>query len=186
MIKFRQILTVIIFFALFIGSMFFVIRYDYASVMQMKVPLPTEIDANFSAQINECFIPIASIYGYTLRISSGYRTVEEQEQIYQQGRTVNGHIVTEATGGRSIHNFGLAVDIVDRWREYDIDFDKLGKIGEYCGLEHGDEGDLAHFERRDGLTISQLEVGMRPKPFKLPCVMPLTLQDLQNCGAPEF
>lgn len=186
MIKFRQIITVIVFCILFVGSMSFVIRYDYASVMQMKVPYPTELDANFSKQINECFIPIASIYGYTLRITSGFRTVEEQEQIYQQGRTVNGHIVTEARGGESIHNFGLAVDIVDRWREYDVDFDKLEKIGKYCGLGHGDDGDLAHFERREGLQIAQFEIGMRPKPFELPCVMPLTLQDLKNCGAPDF
>lgn len=195
MFGFRQIFTVVIFLVLFIGSMVFIIRYDYASIMKMPVPLPTEIDSNFSTQINECFIPIASIYGYTLRISSGFRTVEEQEQIYQQGRTINGHIVTEAVGGRSIHNFGLAVDIVDRWREYDIDFNKLEKIAEYCKLEHGDEGDLAHFEYRNGLTTDQLIMGLRPKNLILPCTIMserakagqlLTLKDLQNCGAPKF
>ena len=122
-----------IFLICVIGGLFFIARGDGILVKIKKpVPLPTEINANFLNQVNECFIPIASLYGYTLRISSGFRSVEEQNQTYEQGRVVNGHIVTEAVGGRSIHNFGFAVDIVDRWEEYDIDFDKLGKIGEYC------------------------------------------------------
>ena len=161
---------------------------------KQPVPMPTKINAHFINQVNECFIHIASLYGYTLRVSSGFRSVEEQNQIYQQGRVVNGHIVTEAQGGRSIHNFGFAVDIVDRWKEYDIDFDRLGKIGEYCGLEHGDEGDLAHFEHRDGLTTNQFLEGLRPSILILPCTVmaernadqKLTLKDLKDCGAPKF
>jgi hypothetical protein len=157
-------------------------------------PMPTEINANFLNQVEKCFIPVASLYGYTLRLSSGFRSTEEQNQIYEQGRVVDGHIVTEASGGRSIHNFGYAVDIVDRWREYNINFDKLGKIGEYCKLEHGDEGDLAHFEYRGGLTTQQLLDGERPSVLRLPCVTmserteanPLTLEDLRICGAPKF
>ncbi|HUT96245.1 MAG TPA: M15 family metallopeptidase [Candidatus Paceibacterota bacterium] len=160
--------------------------------------MPIEINANFLNQVNKCFIPIASLYGYTLRITSGFRSVEEQNQIYEQGRTIDGHIITEAPGGRSIHNFGFAVDVVDRWKEYDIDFDRLGKIAEYCGLEHDDDGDLSHFEHRDGLTTDQFLEGSRPSimvlPF-LPCAIIdeqakvsqlLTLKDLQNCGVPKF
>ncbi|MDP2947335.1 MAG: M15 family metallopeptidase [Nanoarchaeota archaeon] len=157
--------------------------------------MPTKINGHFINQVNECFIPIAYLHGYTLRITSGFRSMEEQNQMYEQGRTVNGHIVTEAPGGRSIHNFGFAVDIVDRWEEYDIDFNKLGKIAEYCGLEHGDDGDLAHFEYRGGLTTDQFLEGQRPHILTLPCAImfelvntnkKLTLKNLQDCGAPKF
>jgi len=163
--------------------------------MQTPAPMPTDMDPNFLTQVNECFIPTAALYGYTLRISSGFRTIEEQDQIFEQGRTVDGHIVTEATGGKSIHNYGFAVDIVDRWREYDIDWEKLAKIGDYCGLEPSDEGDISHFEHRGGFATADFAVGKRPAPLVLPCVLmdervkagePLTLKDLQNCGAPKF
>jgi hypothetical protein len=157
--------------------------------------MPTEINANFLNQIEKCLIPIATTYGHTLRISSGFRTVEEQDELYNQGRTVNGHIITEAQGGKSIHNFGFAVDMVDHWKGYDIDWKKIGKMSEYCGLEHGDEGDVSHFEIQDGLTTARFAAGRRPLLRTLPCLImderakankPLTLKDLQNCGAPKF
>lgn len=41
---------------------------------------------------------------------SGYRSVEEQNGLYAQGRTKPGAIVTNARGGQSAHNFGVAID----------------------------------------------------------------------------
>jgi peptidoglycan L-alanyl-D-glutamate endopeptidase CwlK len=41
---------------------------------------------------------------------SGYRSVEEQDGLFAQGRTKPGKIVTKAKGGQSAHNFGVAVD----------------------------------------------------------------------------
>jgi len=168
---------------------------DYSS-NEAKVlpPMPKEADPNFMSQVNECFIPVATAYGYTLRITSDFRTIKEQNEIYQQGRTVNGHIITEAPGGKSIHNFGLAIDIVDRWHEYDINWIRLDKIAKYCGLEH-DMEDLPHFEYRNGLTTEELRAGKHPELLILPCTImheraqaekALTLKDLENCGAPKF
>jgi len=45
------------------------------------------------------------------RIISGTRTYQEQDVIYAQGRTTPGNIVTNAKGGQSNHNFGIAWDI---------------------------------------------------------------------------
>jgi len=157
-------------------------------------PLPTAIDENFLKQVNECFIPTAAIYGYTLRITAGFRSLEEQALIYNSGRTVDGHIVTWAEPGRSLHNYGFAVDVVDRCSGYDIDFYKLAKIGKYCGLE---QVDPPHFEHRAGLTTDQFAAGMRPGPLELPCKImderaktnkPLTMKDLKNnnCGVPKI
>ena len=50
--------------------------------------------------------------GVRLRFSSVFRTNKEQNEIFAQGRTKSGHIVTNAKGGQSIHNYGLAFDIV--------------------------------------------------------------------------
>lgn len=47
-----------------------------------------------------------------VRISQGYRTFAEQDAIYAIGRTKPGAKVTNAKGGQSVHNYGLAVDIV--------------------------------------------------------------------------
>ncbi len=46
------------------------------------------------------------------KIISGTRTYEEQNKLFRQGRYGNpGPIVTNARGGRSNHNFGIAWDI---------------------------------------------------------------------------
>jgi peptidoglycan L-alanyl-D-glutamate endopeptidase CwlK len=51
--------------------------------------------------------------GTYLLVVSGLRTAAEQDALYAQGRNgVPGHIVTNARAGRSMHNYGLAVDIV--------------------------------------------------------------------------
>jgi len=45
-----------------------------------------------------------------IRIVQGLRTIEEQNDLYAQGRTKQGKKVTNAKGGSSFHNYGLAVD----------------------------------------------------------------------------
>ncbi len=44
------------------------------------------------------------------RVAQGLRTFAEQDALYAQGRTAPGHVVTNARGGWSNHNFGCAVD----------------------------------------------------------------------------
>lgn len=54
---------------------------------------------------NECFPP-----NVLIRIVQGLRTIDEQNDLYAQGRTKPGNIVTKAKGGTSFHNYGLAFD----------------------------------------------------------------------------
>lgn len=49
--------------------------------------------------------------GHPFKVYSGLRTFDEQDRLYAQGRTKPGHIVTKTRGGRSMHNYGLAVDM---------------------------------------------------------------------------
>jgi hypothetical protein len=44
-------------------------------------------------------------------ITDGLRTFAEQDSLFAQGRTKSGPIVTNARGGESNHNYGLAVDL---------------------------------------------------------------------------
>jgi len=45
-----------------------------------------------------------------IRIVQGLRTIEEQNELYAKGRTKPGNRVTNAKGGASFHNYGLAID----------------------------------------------------------------------------
>lgn len=81
---------------------------------------------------------------------SGFRTFDNQDQLYAQGRTTSGPIVTNAKGGESPHNYGAASDwtwrddegtIVwindddSRWKEY---LDAIDHVGLYAGSNFGD------------------------------------------------
>jgi peptidoglycan L-alanyl-D-glutamate endopeptidase CwlK len=53
-----------------------------------------------------------------------FRSFKEQDALFAQGRNGNdGDVVTDAKGGQSYHNYGLAVDFCLIW-----DKDKSGKI----------------------------------------------------------
>jgi peptidoglycan L-alanyl-D-glutamate endopeptidase CwlK len=53
-----------------------------------------------------------AVAGQRYVITSGTRTYQEQNELYAQGRTKPGKIVTNAKGGQSYHNFGIAADFV--------------------------------------------------------------------------
>ncbi|WP_207758907.1 RHS repeat-associated core domain-containing protein, partial [Flavobacterium aurantiibacter] len=102
-------------------------------------------------------------YGIDLRVTDGFRSVEEQDKLYAKGRTAPGNIVTKARGGYSNHNFGLAVDVVPfengklNWetKKWDI----IGRIGESRGLEWGGRWkflDRPHFQNLFGKTLKEL------------------------------
>jgi len=55
---------------------------------------------------------LLALQGTYLRVTQGLRTYAQQDALFAQGRTEPGHIVTNAKGGYSNHNFGCAVDVV--------------------------------------------------------------------------
>ncbi len=154
--------------AIIVASGFILAKGNY-SISSPVAPMPTVIDPNFTTQVNDCFIPTAAANGYSLRIVSGFRSLAEQQQIYDQGRLENGAVVSESPPGHSLHNYGFAVDVADKWKGYNINWSELIAIGTYCGLDNGGVGDYPHFEYRGGFTTDQFMAGMRPKPLTLPC-----------------
>lgn len=107
-------------------------------------------------------------------ISQGLRTFAEQDALYAQGRTVKGSKVTNAKGGQSIHNYGLAVDFVLKlngkevsWdTKKDFDNDKQAdwmevvavfkKYGWVWGGDWRTFKDMPHFEKTFGHTWQTL------------------------------
>jgi len=110
--------------------------------------------------------------GIDLVVTQGLRTIAEQNALYAQGRTAPGKKVTNAKGGSSYHNFGLAFDIAVRKENGDIDWNctdkykRAGQLGKSIGLEWGGDfksiKDTPHFQLTFGLTLSQLRAGKRP------------------------
>lgn len=49
--------------------------------------------------------------GIQIEVVQGLRTIAEQNSLYAQGRSKPGPVVTNARGGQSNHNYGLAVDL---------------------------------------------------------------------------
>ena len=88
-----------------------------------------------------------SASGIELRVVQALRTKAEQDALFAQGRTAPGHIVTNARGGHSMHNYGLAVDIVPgkkgvqpwspNWVESDPAFVTMIDLCEAQGLVAG-------------------------------------------------
>jgi peptidoglycan L-alanyl-D-glutamate endopeptidase CwlK len=114
----------------------------------------------------ETFLVKAKEAGFNLRITDGYRSFDRQNELYAQGRTKAGSIVTNAKGGDSLHNFGMAFDVVDKDKGYNIDWNKVGQIGRDAGLEWGGDWksfqDRPHFQYTGGYSLKQVQKGSRP------------------------
>lgn len=112
---------------------------------------------------------VAGRMGYEYRAISGSRTWAEQDKLYAQGRSAGGKIVTNARGGYSWHNFGLALDFgVFKDGEYLDDsapgtaekvHKAVGAIAKDFGIEWGglwtSFPDQPHFQIATGLTLAQ-------------------------------
>lgn len=124
--------------------------------------------------------------GINAKIIGGTRTFAEQDALFAQGRTAPGKIVTNARGGFSNHNFGIAWDIGifkgTSFLHESPQYDEAGQIGKGLGIEWGGEFssiiDKPHFQCRTGKTLEQLRAlhkAGKPIPI-LPLTPLVTLQ----------
>lgn len=103
--------------------------------------------------------------GIKVMRTSGYRSFHEQDMLFARGRTTAGLIVTNARGGESWHNFGLAEDyafVIDGKVTWGGPWDRFGGIAVECGLEWGGnfEGfvDRPHVQMRGGKTLNEMRL----------------------------
>lgn len=90
--------------------------------------------------------------GVRLRFSRTYSTPEEQTAIYAQGRTKPGIIVTDAKAWGSVHQYGLAWDIVIL---YDNDGNGTFEEASWSTVKDGDKDKIADWKEVTDYFISQ-------------------------------
>lgn len=106
--------------------------------------------------------------GIVIKVTSGTRSYEAQDALYEQGRSNPGRIVTNARAGFSNHNFGVAFDVTifnghePVWESplYKV----VGSIGRSLGLTWGGDWtnfeDEPHFELRPSWAQDKSESAM--------------------------
>lgn len=84
-------------------------KYDQKTIERIELMHPS-----IREQLKKDYLEINNKLpkGVRLRFTHTLRTNKEQDDLYAQGRTKAGKKVTNAKGGQSIHNYGLAFDIV--------------------------------------------------------------------------
>lgn len=150
-------------------------QYDYRTYQKNLITKISNWIANFIGpsklqplveRKSQLVIAEMAKLGYTVHVFEGYRSIARQNELYAQGRTTPGNIVTKAKGGESIHNYGAAVDIVfgpkgkPSWNPKEP-WDKLGEVGKKYGFEWGGDwegfSDLPHLEMRLGYKLSEFQ-----------------------------
>ncbi len=119
--------------------------------------------------------------GIEVAITDDFRSAEDQDQLYEKGRSTEGSIVTYAKGGESYHNFGLAVDFALKIPSGDViwdmkydgngnstpDWTEVVALAKGLGFEWGGDWarfkDYPHLQMDFGLTIAALQSGARPE-----------------------
>lgn len=124
-----------------------------------------------------------------VRIVQGLRTIKEQNDLYAQGRTKPGNIVTNAKGGSSFHNYGIAIDFAilsdkngdgyfdelswnirkDNDKDGTADWLEVVKVFEASGWEWGGRWhsivDYPHLQKTFGYSWQQLFERYNKKDF---------------------
>jgi hypothetical protein len=122
-------------------------------------------------------IAICQSKGIELAVVETYRTVAKQNEYRKLGK-----IYTRNSGGRSKHQYGLAVDVVPvidsvpSWHN-EVVWKKVGLVGEKLGLRWGGRWrypyDPGHFEWSGGVSGVAMEQGRSPhvpQPENYPCL----------------
>ncbi|MDP1460112.1 peptidoglycan-binding protein [Bacillus wiedmannii] len=107
--------------------------------------------------------------GLNVRVTSTFRSWDEQDRLFSQGRWQPGQIVTNARGGESYHNWGVAFDVapykdnIITWDDTST-FIEIGYLGARLGLKWGGTFtslvDYPHFEYSFSLSTWNLLTGI--------------------------
>ena len=122
----------------------------------------------------ETLIEKAAEEDIDIKITDGFRSIKEQDGLFSKGRSLPGQIVTNAQGGESYHNYGLAIDYaleVDGEATWDLDYDgndngesdwfEVADIAKDLGFEWGGDWDgfkdYPHLEMNFDYSIRELQ-----------------------------
>ncbi|WP_257009371.1 M15 family metallopeptidase [Bacillus sp. 7884-1] len=110
---------------------------------------PTELHPIVKDRSNQ-LIQQSAQKGIVIIITDDFRSAEDQDRLYEQGRTGEGNIVTHARGGESFHNFGLAIDFAIKTPSENVIWDMQYDV-----------------QMNFGLTLADLQNGKRPEESSL-------------------
>lgn len=122
----------------------------------------------------ETLIEKAEAEDIDIKITDDFRSINEQDGLFSKGRTLPGQIVTNAKGGESYHNYGLAIDYaleVDGEVIWDVEYDgndngesdwfEVADIAKDLGFEWGGDWDgfkdHPHLEMNFDYSIRELQ-----------------------------
>ncbi|MBM7650254.1 peptidoglycan L-alanyl-D-glutamate endopeptidase CwlK [Bacillus ectoiniformans] len=155
--------------------------YIYIDQFHQKkdVPLPTQLHPEVIEK-KDALVSKAAEKGIPIVITDGFRSFSEQNELYEQGRSAEGNIVTHVEGGESYHNYGLAIDFAIQldngqviWdMEHDgnkngqSDWMEVVDLAKDLGFTWGGDWmgfkDYPHLQMDFGLSIRELKNGKRP------------------------
>lgn len=130
----------------------------------------TLIYPDLGSRLKRSYAAMMTKYKISMRCNIGMRTFDQQDQIYAQGRTQSGPIVTYARAGESFHNFGCGADScflgIDPylnqatrgaflWSEFGRYAKSFGLV--WGGDWHPPKQDRPHVELAYGLTLEAVQ-----------------------------
>ncbi|WP_342439351.1 M15 family metallopeptidase [Paenibacillus sp. FSL L8-0436] len=140
----------------------------------------------------EALIDRSFAAGIPIVITQGLRTIAEQDALYAQGRSKPGNVVTNARGGYSNHNFGVAIDFalltndgrsvswdtkLDGNRDGRADWNEVVALAKALGFTWGGDWktflDMPHFEMTFGIKTAQYRAGKQPTQAQTDAVLTL-------------
>jgi len=148
-------------------------------IKKEEVPLPNSLHPTVQ-KAKERLIDLTKEKGINIVITDGHRSKEEQNALYEKGRSQSGDIVTHVKGGESYHNYGLAIDFALQLDNgnviWDMEYDGNGNgesdwmevvaIAKDLGFEWGGDWssfkDYPHLQMDFGFSIRELKYGDRP------------------------
>jgi peptidoglycan LD-endopeptidase CwlK len=162
-----------------VGSTVWLVQRYFMPVDLAEIEVPDRLHPTVAQKRDE-LIRLANQKGISLIITEGFRTLEEQNRLYEQGRSLPGQVVTNARGGESLHNFGLAIDfaLLDTkgkasWdMTYDgndnslADWMEVVNLAKELGFQWGGDWqgfkDYPHLQMDFGYSLRELQRGKWP------------------------
>jgi peptidoglycan LD-endopeptidase CwlK len=128
----------------------------------------------YVASLARRFLELTKEHNLDVRITTAFRSWDEEDRLFAQGRTAPGEVVTNARGGDSYHNWGLAFDAAPyesgKISNDPQKFIQMGHLGQQVGLQWGGTFktlvDFPHFQYTFGLNTWDLLNGVRPSMSK--------------------
>lgn len=138
-------------FWMFICMILIAVIIYYQYIKKEDAPLPTALHPVVEERTNQLIQNMAD-QGITIVITDGFRSVEEQNILYEQGRTTAGQVIWDMEFDGNGNGSPDWMEVVERAKELGFEWG-----GDWMGFE-----DYPHLQLDFGLSLNELQNGKRP------------------------